>query len=773
MPCFFPNGWPVLGAGARLGGVVALGVWLAWAGHVSALEPDAKAASHWAFAPLGTTEPPSPRDGGWGRTPIDAFILQRLETAGLRPNAPLDRRRLIRRVYFDVLGSPPAPEQVRAFVSDPDPDAYARLVDQLLDHPAYGERWGRHWLDLARYADSDGQEADRDRPTAYHYRDFVIRALNEDMPYDRFVRWQIAGDEMAPDDPMAIAATGFLVAGPRTLLDVPMEEEKLRNRYNELDDMISTTGLALLGLSVGCARCHDHKFDPIPTRDYYRLMAVFHSGDRAEVPLVSPAARKSHREQEEAWKEEWERVHKEQEAWFDEVRRPLTRRLRDAKVDALALSAPDRRRLKTPAPEDRDRVKELERKHARALEVTEEDYLSAIDEETAAEWRRRKAELDALKAREPEPLPTAFAMRDFGGTPKPTFVFARGDFRHPEDPVDVGFLSALMHGRPPETYLEEATRERPLPDSTYQRKALALWVTDLDHGAGALLARVIVNRLWQHHMGAGLVRTVNDFGHQGEPASHPELLEWMARDLVSGGWSLKRMHRQILLSATYRLDVAVDEAKAAVDPDNRLWWRRRPLRLEAEILRDAMLSVSGTLNEARYGPAFYPPIAVEAQHARNLKSPYPRQAKDEPATRRRTVYMFHKRVIQYPLMQAFDAPDATASCGRRLDTTVAPQGLAILNDPFVRLRAGDFAERLEREAGEDAAARVRRAFWLALGRAPTDAERDASVSFLRSQAAAREAREACGETGSAGSRHEALADYCQAMLGLNEFIYVD
>ena len=727
-------------------------------------------ASHWAFAPLRPVPLPSTHEVSWSRTPVDSFILQALEAGPLEPNPPLDRQRLARRVYFDVIGLPPTPEEVTAFVRDPDPNALESLVDQLLESPAYGERWGRHWLDLARYADSDGQEADRDRPTAYHYRDFVIRALNEDMPFDQFVRWQLAGDEIAPENNLALAATGFLVAGPRTLLDVPMEEEKVRNRYNELDDILSTTSQALLGLSVGCARCHDHKYDPIPTRDYYRLLAVFHSGDRDEVPLASPAKREALRQREAAWTEEWDTVGKAHEAWFANVKKPLTRRLRAAKVDSLTIGPEDMRRLKNPAPEDGPRVQELERTYRRELEIVDADYRPLLDEATGLEWARRATDLQDLKAREPKPFPTVFAMKDGGAEPKPTFVFDRGDFHLPRDPVTMGFLSALSHERAAEDYYAEAVRHRPLPESTYQRKAFAMWATDPEQGAGALLARVIVNRLWQHHFGKGLVRTVNDFGRQGEPPSHAELLEWLAHDLVSGGWALKRLHRQLLLSATYRQDPSWDEAKARRDPDNRLWWRIPLRRMESEILRDAMLSVSGTLNRERLGPAFYPPIAVEAQHARNLKSPYPREARDEPSTRRRTIYMFHKRIIQYPLMQAFDGPDATASCGRRLNTTVAPQGLALLNDPFVRLRASDFASRLAREAGEDPPAQVRRAFWLALGRAPEESELKASVDFLRAQAESRRNRpgDAPGTVA-----HEALADYCQSLFGLNEFIYVD
>ena len=337
--------------------------------------------------------------------------------------------------------------------------------------------------------------------------------------------------------------------------------------------------------------------------------------------------------------------------------------------------------------------------------------------------------------------------------------------------MQVGFLTVLTGARSPEDYWDAARREIASDRSTGQRRALADWITDVDQGAGPLLARVMVNRVWQHHFGEGLVRTVGDFGVRGERPTHPELLEWLAHEFVAGGWRLKPLHRLILTSAAYMQDTTYDADRAAKDPDNRLLWRRRPQRLEAEILRDAVLSVSGTLNPEPFGPAFKPPIPPEAMLARNTKDPYPKDARDTEATRRRTVYMFHKRVVQHPLMQAFDGPDAAVSCGRRNITTVAPQALALLNDTFLRDRAADLARRLLAEGDATPEGWVTRGFELALSRPPSDAERAASVQFLETQIRRRSAR----DKSPAPDEHRlrALTDFAQVLFSLNEFIYVD
>jgi hypothetical protein len=637
----------------------------AWPADADMLDPRTeRAREHWAFQPLGKPPVPAPAPpdpmANWPITPIDAFVLAKLDEAGLQPSPPASARQLMRRLHYGLTGLPPTPDEVTEFTTAWQQDrvaAWTAVVDQLLASPRYGERWARHWLDVARYADSDGQESDRDRPTAYHYRDFVIRAFNGDMPFDQFVRWQLAGDEYEPENLEAAAATGFLSAGPFAALpDRLMEDERLRNRYNELDDAISTIGQGFLGLTLGCARCHDHKYDAIPSRDYYRLLSALHSGERAEIPLGN-----------------------------------------------------------TPA--------------------------------------------------------TVLGWRDISATPQPSWLFRRGDYYDRNIPVQLGFIGVLTQGPAADDYWQQAREAGNRTDTTYQRRAIAEWITDVEHGGGGLLARVIVNRLWQHHFGQGIVRTVGDFGVRSEPPTHPELLEWLAADLVEHGWQLKRLQRRIVTSGIYLQDSHGGDATTSVDPENRLLSRMPLQRLEAEALRDTLLAVSGTLNETMYGPAVRPPIPAEAIVARNLKDGYPGDLSDSPEVRRRSVYLFHKRVVPYPLLQAFDKPDAQQTCSRRDTTTVAPQALALLNDPCVRRVAHDFAERLLRETNSDLDAAITSSFLFCLARTPTTHERDTARAFLAAQQEARAARQP--ERPAEEIQAQSLADYCQALFGLNELLYID
>jgi mono/diheme cytochrome c family protein len=595
---------------------------------------------HWAFQPLRRLSPPAVRQTQWCRTPIDRFILAKLEEQGLTPNPPAERRVLIRRVFFDLIGLPPTPEEIDAFVADPSPDAYERLIDRLLASPHYGERWARHWLDVARFAESHGYEQDYDRPYAYPYRDFVIRAFNADMPYDQFVRWQIAGDELAPNDPLAMAATGFLGAGPFPTQLTEAEFE--RARYDELDDMTTTTGVAFLGLSVGCARCHDHKFDPIPSRDYYRLAAAFTTTIRSDIDLTLEVGGKPTR-----------------------------------------------------------------------VQVTSEG------------------------------LPHQKHNADDRGYPhfySATYFLHRGDPSQKRGVAAPGFLQVLMRTGKDETYWR-VPRPQGWTRTRFRRSALAQWLTDVDNGAGHLAARVMVNRLWQHHFGRGLVATPNDFGTQGEHPTHPELLDWLAADLIDHGWRLKRLHKRILTSAVYMQNNQYDEARAARDRSNAYLWRRSPRRLEAEPIRDAMLAVSGLLDTRMYGPGSL-----------------------DPAMRRRSIYFFIKRSQLIPLMLLFDWPEHLVSIGQRSQTVIAPQALALLNGPLTRQYAEGFAQRL---SGLPLAKAVARGYVLAFGRAPTEAELQCSLQFLSRQSAAHR------QAGRTDGDRLALVDFCQALFCMNEFIYVD
>jgi hypothetical protein len=594
---------------------------------------------HWAFLPLQPAAPPAVKESTWCRTAMDRFVLARLESQGLHPNEEADRQTLIRRVYFDVLGVPPAPDEVAAFVSDPDPQAYEKLVQRLLASPQYGERWARHWMDVARFAESHGYEQDYDRAFAYHYRDFLIQALNQDMPYDQFIRWQIAGDELAPDDPLALTATGFLGGGPFPTQLTEAEFESAR--YDELDDMAATTGLAFLGLSIGCARCHDHKFDPIPTQDYYRLASTFTTTIRSEIDI--------------------------------------------------------------------------------SLHPREKPVKVQVNTEGFAPTKHHADE------------------RGFPHFYKESYILRRGDPSQKQGLATQSFLRVLMRNGKDESYWRQA----PPPGwkrTSFRRAALANWLTDAKDGAGHLAARVLVNRLWQHHFGRGLVATPNDFGQQGERPTHPELLDWLANDLIQGGWRLKRLHGEILTSAVYRQSSAFDPDRARSDPENRYYWRCTPRRLEGEAIRDALLQVAGVLDERMYGPG-------------TLDQNMPR----------RSVYFFIKRSQLIPMMMLFDWPEHLSSIGQRPTTTVAPQALLFLNSSQGRQYAEGFAKRLSGLAGSAA---VERAYRLALGRAPQPAECELALAFLDRQTQRHR------QGGSADPAFRALVDFCQALLSTNEFLYV-
>jgi mono/diheme cytochrome c family protein len=694
----------------------------------------------WSFQPLKRAEPPSLKSQGWCRTPIDRFIMAKLEGKGLAANTAADRGKLIRRAYFDLIGLPPTPAEVEAFIADSAPDVYDKLIDRLLASPHYGERWGRHWLDLARFAESHGYEQDYDRPSAYHFRDFVIRALNADMPYDQFVRWQIAGDELAPDNPLALMATGFLAAGTHATQITANQVEK--ERYDELDDMAATIGTSMLGVTIGCARCHDHKFDPLPQNDYYRLLSTFTTTVRSEIDVDLQPERYKHTK-----------------AAFDRAHAVLLKALREIEVQ---LPARLERWLATnaaPAPA-RLSVGPITLDIARifvtpAVRHTEADkailmlWYRTID----PEWQKlNKAVFDHLQ-QEPKPKLTKMLVCSEGVKPlrlhtqgadffDKTYFLRRGDLSQKVGEASQGFLQVLT--RAPD---QEKHWQLPPPKgwrTSYRRLSLARWITDPDQGAGHLLARVIVNRLWQHHIGRGIVATPSDFGAQGERPTHPELLDWLATELINQGWRLKPLHKLIMTSAVYMQTEDSDSSRAAADPNNLLNWRRSRRRLEGEVIRDAMLAVSGTLDRTMFGPG-----SLSESH------------------RRRSIYFTIKRSQLIPLMILFDGPDTLQSMAARPSTTTAPQAMALMNNPQVRSYAHAFARRLLTQGSKSAPEAVRSSYWIALGRPPAGDELVDSMAFIQQQT------DSYRSAGKADAQELALADYCQALISLNEFIYVD
>lgn len=864
-----------------------------------------------SFQPLRPGTPPTVKNAAWMRTPIDRFILAKLEEKNLAPNQPISRERLIRRAYFDLAGLPPTPAEIEAFVNDASPDAYAKLIDRLLASEHLGERWARHWLDLVRFAESGGYEFDGDRPAAHPYRDFVIKAFNQDMPFDQFVRWQIAGDLLVPGDFLATSATGFLVAGPFPGQTTSKTLQLIR--YNHLDDMLSTIGSSMLGLSLGCARCHEHKYDPIPQEDYYRLLAnlgrtdstnakanpdlenfrkvkaVF---DQAHTPLVKARA---DFEQAELPKRltAWQQANKTKTApaWMileavdAKAKTPLQRQadgsilsagklekneiytlsfqtvqksIKALRIEALSdkslpktgpgrgpegqfvltevalVAAPLLGKIKTkPMPvklravkasaEDakfplagtldndkktgwsvgnlagkdqaaafeidgdvgfdggtmltltlrfenenfaigRPRVSistlappaklegSADLQHAAellALQRPPQTQLEVEQRAAAARWLRKfDASVDAVyraveehAKKEPQPtLLNVFAAQSNRGGD--VYFLVRGEVEKKREIARTGFMQVLTnHADRDEHWLGKAGTPKSAPVDP--RVALANWITDAEHGAGHLLARVIVNRLWQHHMGRGIVGTPNDFGAQGDAPTHPELLDWLAVELIKGGWKLKPIHKLIMTSAVYLQAGEILSVNQKTDPQNHLWWRQPTRRLEAETIRDAVLAVAGTLDPKMYGPG-------------TLDGNNPR----------RSVYLTVKRSQMVPMLQMFDVPEGMQSIGERSVTTVPTQSLAFMNSPLVRQSAQKFAARIRPKSAADSLSQtIEQAYLTALSRRPTGAERQRMEAFIERQTAS------YGQAPQA--RDQALVDFCQVMLCLNEFIYVD
>jgi hypothetical protein len=588
---------------------------------------------------------PQVSDPSWVKTPVDAFVLARLRAEGLAPAPPADRRTLLRRVYFDLIGLPPTPEEVEAFLQDESPGAYERVVDELLARPQYGERWARHWLDVVRYAESNGYERDGAKPSAWRYRDYVINSFNRDKPYDRFVTEQLAGDELPDATAETQIATTFLRLG--TWDDEPAEP--MVDRCDQLDDVLGTTATALLGLTLRCARCHDHKFEPFTQVDYYRMLAVFQ-------PLKRPQNGRTDLDRAVGTPAE-----------LSAYREEVTRR-------AAGLAAPLR---------------------------------------LAPAWVR-------LADLPPAP-PRAYIWYEDSPRAPATHVLQRGDPEKRGAEVQPGFPAALAP--------EQPQPPGPTDHSTGRRLWLARWLTRPDH---PLTARVMVNRVWQHHFGNGLVGSENDFGLMGEAPSHPELLDWLAGEFVAGGWRLKPLHRLLVLSNTYQMSAAPNPAAAEKDPDNHLLWRWRQRRLSAEAVRDAILAVSGRLNPEAGGPSVFPTLPRPVLEGQSRPGDGWGKS-DERQASRRSIYIFVKRSLAVPELDLLDAPDTTSSCEQRPVSTTGPQALTFLNGAFTHEQARHFARRLLREAGPDPAAQVDRAFRLALARPPRPEELAAARGFLDRQ----------------------------------------
>lgn len=624
---------------------------------VASLAVEPAKALHWSFQPVQKPALPAVRDTAWAQKPLDRFILAKLEEQGLRPSPPADPRTLLRRLYFDLIGLPPTLEEMRLFLADcqsgtHNPQAaIERVVDRLLASPHYGERWGRHWLDVVRFGQTHGYERDAEKPYAWRYRDYVIRSLNADKPFDQFVMEQLAGDEIDPKNDDAIIATGFYRLG---VWDDEPDDQK-QAEFDNLDDVLSTIGETFLGVTLGCARCHEHKYDPITHDEYYGLLAFI-------------------------------------------------RGIRPAK------------------------------------------FIQADDPTI---WTK-------LSNGEP-----ALAVQENGTTPKPTHRLLRGLAATPANEVSPKFPKVLGANKEP---MIKAIGEQ----SSGRRRALAEWIAS---PANPLTARVIVNRIWQHHFGRGLVATPNDFGKNGSPPTHPELLDYLASELIANGWRLKPIHRMIVLSSTWQQAssnarfgmrnaewksgsdsaLRVPHSALSIDPDNHLLWRQNMRRLEAEPARDAMLHVSGRLNRKMAGRGFFPDLPPEVL-ATQSKPGNGWGKSDEREQSRRSMYIFVKRTLGVPILETLDCASPDKSIATRAVTTVAPQALILLNNAFMDDQAKALADRIERECGADRAKQLARAFQLTLLRSPTEREMQIARDYLN---------------------RARLDAFCKLMLNLNEFVYVD
>jgi hypothetical protein len=709
---------------------------------------------YWFYQPVVKLPPPVQ-----AKNPVDAFLRARQEAKGIRANSQADKVTLLRRATLDLTGLPPLPEETQAFLADQAPDAFVKVVDRLLASPHYGERWGREWLDLARYADTNGFKADEIRPNIWRYRDYVIKAFNEDKPYDHFIREQIAGDELYPNSVEAHIATGFL----RHYTDETNQPSMEVRREELLMNITDTVGSVFMGMTYGCAKCHDHKFDPILHKDYYRLQAFF-ANVRAQddyVPLTGAELEAVNKQQAE-----YEAKTKDIRAAMHAMVAPVAKA--DADEYMHRFSEGTRDAVNTP-PEKRTPYQSLLAFQG-LPQVTYTDAslgkkLKGEQKKQFDELAAKLKEFDALKPH----APLAQTVIDNGAAAPPTFVLAGGSWNAPKEEVQPGFLSILDPSN--------AKFQQPAGvASTGRRTALANWLADPKN---PLTPRVMVNRIWQGHFGTGLVASSSDFGVMGERPTHPELLDYLAASFVENGWSIKRLHRAIMLSDAYQESSLTQEAAAAVDPDNRLLWRYPRHRAEGEVVRDAMLLTSGRLNLKMGGPGVRPELPEGVNTAGYAAW---QVEKDEAEARRRSVYVFVKRVLTYPMFEAFDAPTSEESCPRRFSTVAPSQALTMMNDKFVLDWSREFAGRVLNDGGLAENQQIERAYRLALSRPPQPDEQKAVSAFLAKQSALIGDRLTRNEkvllpdhlpAGTEPAKAAAFVDFCHALMSSNEFLYVN
>lgn len=730
----------------------------------SVLPPGAR--DYWAFQhPI---QAPVPTSDAFGH-PIDRFLEKQRREKGVTAAPRADRFTRLRRAYLDLTGLPPTPAQIDEFQSDAERGSWERQIDRLLESPHYGERWGRHWMDIARYADSTGFEQDYTRPNAWRYRDYVINAFNQDKPYNQFLREQIAGDELDHVTDDTLIATGFLRAGPRVQF---REKDNPERRHDYLDDVLATLGRGVLGMTVHCARCHDHKFDPILQKDYYSMQASIFGYVEIDHPLLDRVEAAEYRNDnaliDAAQQPLRDRVDAIEGPYRERLRLEIIKERFPENVQAAALKPaaertqgeqllaaqvlsinPPRQRLRDAlSVEDRDslddvraQIAELEAQRppapAMAEIVTDGDYRFAPD-------GPGDEIIGCPECRIPPDEPGTFLHEEGGPDyePPPSHFLIRGDPFSPGTEMAPGFLSVATYGDPPTAI--------PRPDgrTSGRRLALAEWIVSREN---PLTARVIVNRIWHHHFGRGIVRTLDNLGRMGDPPSHPELLDWLAVEFMNRGWSIMQMHRLIMTSEAYQMASAHgDEASDAADPENQSMWRFQPQRLEAETVRDAIMTVSGGIDLTVGGPAVFPYIPPEILAASQGKGYWDNQP-DGPAVWRRSVYVYRRRSLGFPFFDTFDLPDQNQTAAARNVSTVATQALTLMNNEFVLNQARVFAQRLRDAAPNDLDQQINLAYEIALTRTPSAREAEVARALVREQS---------------------LTDLAHVMFNLNEFLYL-
>lgn len=702
--------------------------------HPTVPQVNEETKKFWSFQPVQrplvpqsnqSENPENPENPVWGHNEIDAFVFEKLAQANLKPAPPASRQQLVRRAYYDLIGLPPTSQQVREFLDDEDPAAFARLVDRLLESPHYGEKWGRHWLDLVRYAESNSFERDGTKPHVWRYRDYVIQSFNQDKPYDRFLVEQLAGDELEDRTADTLIATGYYRLGAWD--DEPADP--LQSKFDELDDIIAITAQTMLGLTVNCARCHDHKIDPIPIEDYYQFAAFFEN--------IRRYGNRSHESVEAAS--------------VMQIQGESSPENRQRHALAIERNQATLSKIEDLVKPDFESVEFEEFKYPEnRIRLVEKRVDKLITQDQLQDYRRAFRRLDDLRGNPPGSI-KALVVKEEGTQPAPSFVRVRGNAAVTGKGVEPGFLSILS---PPDPEL--------LPDphgqSSGRRTALAGWIVS---PANPLTARVMVNRIWQHHFGRGLVRSTSDFGFQGTPPTHPELLDWLAAEFMERGWSMKQMHRLMMNSRTYQMSGQFDEIAYQADPENDLFWRFNLRRLTAEEIRDSILAVTGDLNLASmYGPSVFVDLPAEVLAGQSMPGSGWGKSSDRDQCRR-SIYIHVKRSLPVPILAINDSAETDNTCPVRFITTQPTQSLTMLNSEFTNHQARHFADAVIQQTSlpaEQVAEVLRRV----LQRQATEQEIERGVKFMQQL-----------QESESLSHQQALQAFCLLALNLNEFVYVD